>query len=157
MRVIKSKTRAKQPVKRKSTAVVKKPARKDFVADKISSVAELPADLGISDIYFTNFSDDDSTIVDHAVSVSLLTTKEEADQAVQFDSIWYLSTYPDVREAGIEPLEHFLQHGMREGRNPNSAFDGENYVRANPDIALFPYGPFMHYICFGYSEKRPLR
>lgn len=62
-----------------------------------------------------------------------------------------------MREAGIEPVEHFLKHGMDEGRNPNPHFDGAAYIKANPDIEAFPFGPFMHYVCFGFREKRPLR
>ncbi|MBR9897462.1 MAG: glycosyltransferase [Gammaproteobacteria bacterium] len=35
-----------------------------------------------------------------------------------FDSSWYLSQYPDVAAAGIDPREHFEKHGRREGRLP---------------------------------------
>ena len=29
----------------------------------------------------------------------------------------YLAAYPDVAAAHIDPLTHFLQHGMAEGRS----------------------------------------
>lgn len=35
-----------------------------------------------------------------------------------FDESWYLATYPDVARAGIDPLEHYLEHGREEGRLP---------------------------------------
>ena len=35
-----------------------------------------------------------------------------------FDPAWYLSQYPDVAAAGIDPREHFEKHGRREGRLP---------------------------------------
>src|SRR5690606_31553875 len=35
-----------------------------------------------------------------------------------FDSDWYLSVYTDVRDAGLNPLVHYLQHGLLEGRLP---------------------------------------
>ena len=35
-----------------------------------------------------------------------------------FDKTFYLTTYPDVAAAGVDPLEHYLQHGA-EGRLPN--------------------------------------
>ncbi|WP_334038946.1 glycosyltransferase [Alteromonas macleodii] len=35
-----------------------------------------------------------------------------------FDPLWYLSQYPDVAAAGIDPREHFEKHGRREGRLP---------------------------------------
>lgn len=33
-----------------------------------------------------------------------------------FDSQKYLNNYPDVAQAGVDPLEHYLLHGMAEGR-----------------------------------------
>jgi glycosyltransferase involved in cell wall biosynthesis len=33
-----------------------------------------------------------------------------------FDEAFYLEMYPDIREAGIDPYEHFVQHGRAEGR-----------------------------------------
>ncbi|MCE3026005.1 glycosyltransferase [Salinicola sp. DM10] len=36
----------------------------------------------------------------------------------QFDSAWYLSAYPDVAAAGLNPLVHFLKFGRHEGRLP---------------------------------------
>ena len=35
-----------------------------------------------------------------------------------FDADWYVKTYPDVANAGVDPLKHFIQHGRREGRIP---------------------------------------
>ncbi|WP_415475048.1 hypothetical protein [Acetobacter persici] len=82
---------------------------------------------------------------------------QEFQSAIYFDGGWYLDMYPDVRAAGIDPLEHFLNHGSQEGRSPNALFDSQAYLRANPDVADFERGPFIHYICFGFQEKRPLR
>ena len=33
-----------------------------------------------------------------------------------FDSQKYLNSYPDVAQGGLDPLEHYLLHGMAEGR-----------------------------------------
>jgi len=35
-----------------------------------------------------------------------------------FDAEWYLSTYPDVAKAGMDPWEHYFRHGAKEGRLP---------------------------------------
>lgn len=40
-----------------------------------------------------------------------------------FRSDWYLHTYRDVEEAGIDPWDHFLSGGLVEGRSPNPLFD----------------------------------
>lgn len=83
--------------------------------------------------------------------------RQDIQSVIYFDGGWYLEMYPDVREAGIDPLEHFLNHGSQEGRSPNALFDSQAYLRANPDVVHFERGPFIHYICFGFQEKRPLR
>ncbi|MFC5526994.1 rhamnan synthesis F family protein [Rhodanobacter ginsengisoli] len=33
-----------------------------------------------------------------------------------FDEAFYLENYPDICEAGVDPYEHFVQHGRAEGR-----------------------------------------
>ncbi len=38
--------------------------------------------------------------------------------AAHFDAAWYLSAYPDVAAAGIDPWEHYQYHGKTEGRLP---------------------------------------
>jgi hypothetical protein len=35
-----------------------------------------------------------------------------------FDSAWYLEKYPDVKSAGVDPAEHYVRYGAREGRLP---------------------------------------
>ncbi|MGX1201879.1 hypothetical protein ACSSVV_002349 [Marinobacter sp. MBR-105] len=35
-----------------------------------------------------------------------------------FDPHWYLQQYPDIARAGLNPLEHYLNHGINEGRLP---------------------------------------
>jgi glycosyltransferase involved in cell wall biosynthesis len=35
-----------------------------------------------------------------------------------FDSSWYLNTYPDVYDAGIDAFVHYINHGRYEGRWP---------------------------------------
>ena len=36
----------------------------------------------------------------------------------EFDAAFYLSRHPDVAAAGIDPFEHYLLYGFREGRDP---------------------------------------
>ncbi len=33
-----------------------------------------------------------------------------------FDAAWYLEQYPDIAAAGIDPFQHYLEHGKKEGR-----------------------------------------
>lgn len=41
---------------------------------------------------------------------------DSAPQLENFDSTFYLSVYPDVAKAGIDPLMHYTNHGKQEGR-----------------------------------------
>lgn len=41
----------------------------------------------------------------------------------RFDPAYYRVAYPDVAEAGADPLRHFCEHGWREVRNPGPWFD----------------------------------
>lgn len=41
----------------------------------------------------------------------------------EFDPEYYLGNYPDVAAAGIDPAEHYLRWGHREGRHPSASFD----------------------------------
>jgi glycosyltransferase involved in cell wall biosynthesis len=41
----------------------------------------------------------------------------------EFDPEFYRVTYPDVAAAGIDPAEHYLRWGHREGRHPSADFD----------------------------------
>lgn len=39
-----------------------------------------------------------------------------------FDADFYLTANPDVATAGVDPFEHYMSHGWREGRNPSRSF-----------------------------------
>ena len=42
--------------------------------------------------------------------------RQKFEAAGLFDGEEYLLSHPDVRAAGIDPLEHYLRHGLKEGR-----------------------------------------
>lgn len=81
-------------------------------------------------------------------NVGLLYTSE------LFDTEWYLTSYPDIREAGVDPAEHYLTYGAKEGRLPCASFDGDWYLRQNPDVAESGMNPLIHYIKYGIAEGR---
>ena len=41
-----------------------------------------------------------------------------------FDAEWYLAHYRDVAEFGVDPVKHYIEFGLKEGRAPNAAFAG---------------------------------
>ena len=71
-----------------------------------------------------------------------------------FDEDWYLANNPDVAQAKVEPLLHYLRYGGFEGRDPNLFFDSDWYLTCNPDVASSGMNPLLHYIRFGATESR---
>lgn len=74
-----------------------------------------------------------------------------------FDAAFYLTVYNDIREAGVDPLEHFLLQGWREGRNPSRTFDVDYYLRVHADVAATGINPLLHYALAGAAEGRQTR
>ncbi|MDR5847802.1 glycosyltransferase [Caballeronia sp. LZ003] len=61
---------------------------------------------------------------------------------------------PDVAQAGIDGLTHYLTRGWREGRNPGPEFDGAYYLSRYPDVAASGMPPLLHYWVIGRKELR---
>ena len=74
-----------------------------------------------------------------------------------FDPNWYLWKYRDVESAGLDPVQHYLVDGHKEGRNPNRYFDTEWYRANNPDVRGSGTNPFLHYVLYGAREGRKPR
>ena len=73
-------------------------------------------------------------------------TDQEAIEAL-FDPAYYLARNPDVAQSGMDPLEHFMAYGWREGRDPSALFSLEFYASQH---RLKPgQNPFLHYIQIG--------
>ena len=70
------------------------------------------------------------------------------------DDAWYRRAYPDVARGGMDPVEHYVDHGAPEGRNPNSHFDTVWYVRTYPDVLESGVNPLLHYLVDGAREGR---
>jgi hypothetical protein len=71
-------------------------------------------------------------------------------------------TYPDLAKAfgndDIALLKHFVEFGMKEGRNAKDGFDIVSYKNANPDLRR-AFGNdiesyYLHYIYNGFNENR---
>jgi len=75
----------------------------------------------------------------------------------EFDAAFYLANNQDVAEAGVDPFQHFMALGWREGRDPNRRFSLAAYLELNPDIGAAGINPFAHYVVTGRGEGRPLK
>ncbi|WP_162820858.1 glycosyltransferase family 4 protein [Microvirga calopogonii] len=67
--------------------------------------------------------------------------------SAHFQPQWYLETYPDVAEAGVDPLSHWLDSGLWEGRLP-----GPNIaLRRSADGHRLPSGAWKRFMWRGES------
>jgi len=71
-----------------------------------------------------------------------------------FDAKFYRQLNDDVRLAGIDPLQHYLEFGWREGRDPSPGFDTRYYLTQNPDVADSGENPLVHFARIGAAEGR---
>ena len=60
-------------------------------------------------------------------------------ECVLFDAEWYLRVNPDIAQTGMDPLDHYLNTGDAEGRDPHPLFRRAWYLSANA-IATLPTG-----------------
>ncbi len=71
-----------------------------------------------------------------------------------FDEEYYLSNNQDVKDAGVDPYEHYYLQGWRDGRNPSSDFDTEFYLASYKDVKETEQNPLVHYLTIGKLENR---
>jgi len=64
----------------------------------------------------------------------------------------YLQAYPDVKDAGMDPLEHFVIIGDAEGRTPNPFFS-PSWYRSQVGIALGGSNTLLHYAMVGDKQN----
>jgi hypothetical protein len=84
---------------------------------------------------------------------------------IKFDETWYLSKYPDVKDAVkrgrvASGREHYVQSGYYEHRMPSAIMVNEKwYVEAYPDVAeAIQAGVYksaqVHFEAAGFQEGR---
>ncbi|WP_191092468.1 sulfotransferase [Francisella sp. XLW-1] len=78
--------------------------------------------------------------------------KQIIEQSGLFDVDYYHNRYPDVKDSGCCPIDHYLNYGAIEGRDPSVDFDTKFYISQNPDIGITKVNPLVHYIVYGQSE-----
>jgi glycosyltransferase involved in cell wall biosynthesis/predicted nucleic acid-binding Zn-ribbon protein len=71
-----------------------------------------------------------------------------------FDATWYLEQYPDVREAGVNPLVHYIADGGREGRAPSILFDPSWYKEHCGGTLTGDITPLEHYLATPVAERK---
>jgi hypothetical protein len=75
-------------------------------------------------------------------------------QSELFDGAFYLGHRPELKDDGIDPLAHFLEHGIEEGADPHPLFETSYYLEQNPDVARIGVNPLFHFVRRGSQEGR---
>lgn len=71
-----------------------------------------------------------------------------------FDSTWYLANNPDVAEARVDPIHHYLLYGGFERRNPGPNFSSGWYLDSYEDVKVTGINPLVHFVKYGIAEGR---
>lgn len=94
--------------------------------------------------------------------VGAITTYNGVDYSAVYEYAYYTNKYPDIKKAygfdDVAVLEHFVNHGMAEGRQGKSSFDVHKYQMRYEDLNR-AYGNdfkalYMHYLQHGIREGR---
>ncbi len=94
--------------------------------------------------------------------VGSVTKLKGVDYSTVFDYKYYISKYPDIKKAfgndDVKALQHFVNYGMKEGRQGKASFDVNSYARKYADLRhafkndLTKY--YLHFMKYGSKEGR---
>lgn len=80
-----------------------------------------------------------------------------------FDNAKYLRAYPDVKSSGMDPLQHWANKGIREGKlgfiennEMGGLWHGNGYLQYHTDVARAGVRPLKHLQTSGWKEKRTI-
>jgi hypothetical protein len=101
--------------------------------------------------------------------------RNELNPSERFNTSFYLKEYEDIASSGINPLVHYINLGISEGRRGledtprggplsfseqvelirnSGKFDHEFYLREYPDVDRSGIDPIVHYLTTSLSEDR---
>lgn len=71
-----------------------------------------------------------------------------------FNAKWYSKQNPKCKYKKKSLAKHYLNYGWKEGLNPSKFFDGNAYLKNNPDVKNANICPLLHYVKKGKNEGR---
>lgn len=63
-----------------------------------------------------------------------------------YDEKWYLKTFQDIAQSGMDPLRHFVATGWKEGRSPSEYFPDAIYLFYHPELKTGNDGPLITFL-----------
>ena len=121
------------------------------------------SDLKAYYLHYVNYGVNEKRIATGVTTLqNPLTIYQNVDYAVVYDYNYYLGKYPDLKAAflGNETgaLKHFVEYGMREGRQASASFDVDvyrsNYLDLQQAFGNNLTSYYLHYINSGVREGR---
>ena len=79
---------------------------------------------------------------------------QDVEQSGLFDPKWYVEHTPGAAQSGLDPLDHYLTIGWRQGYSPSPRFDTAWYLGRNNDVAAAGLEPLLHFVRTGRYEGR---
>lgn len=70
----------------------------------------------------------------------------------EFDAKFYVDNNIDVLDSGMDPLQHFIEYGAKELRDPCAWFSATEYVNRYKSVKKDGFNPFFHYISIGRDK-----
>ena len=67
---------------------------------------------------------------------------------------FYLKNNKSIRLSGMDPIIHYMYHGFKENKKPNSSFNGDYYLKRYKDVKESNLNPLVHYTLYGKKEGR---
>lgn len=95
-----------------------------------------------------------SALAKQSQQLQQLTAQRTILESGLFDQEYYLETNPDVRDARVDPLAHYVGNGEREGRLPNPFFRASFYRRNSVPLLPQDCNALQHYIEEGEHAGR---
>ena len=71
-----------------------------------------------------------------------------------FDREFYRLQKPGLKDAKIDPIADFLEHGSEEGSDPHLLFNTSHYLEQNPHVVRTGVDALFHFITRGSHEGR---
>jgi hypothetical protein len=72
-----------------------------------------------------------------------------------FNERWYRKKYMgSIKDSDIEPAEHYLYIGFKDGNDPSPKFSTNGYFKLYCDILEGEINPLWHYEKYGKFEGR---
>lgn len=69
-----------------------------------------------------------------------------------FDDLYYLHQSNGMLDTELTLIEHYLEHGAKEGLDPSAQFETSFYVNNNPEVAQSVINPLVHYLTVGKAK-----